>query len=110
MSSEPNLFSVAAIADFKYDVVTVEKLTYDHFITIEGKKYNLEDLVDDINSIGNDIYWSDSEPVGDLFMKLGILSYKGNGRWCARATPGPNLEKFHDIFTKELEKARKSVK
>ena len=71
------------------------------YVIIDDKKYDLEDIVDDINAIGDNIAFMPDDIHTKLFLDLKILSHPGSFRNCFPAKAGENLEHYRKLFTEK---------
>ncbi len=104
MSDEATLFQHDAFEKFKETAVAsyTERTVRDHWITIDGEKYSVENINDTLDAVGGEDVVVRDDKYGKLFLKLGVLSSLGSSRWYMSASLGPNWKAFREVIDERL--------
>lgn len=102
-----DLFERKAFEDLKaegLDVTVTDRTVSDYWITIEGERFDAEDLYASLQEVNhsNDTILTFERKKMNILKKLGVVDHEGSSRWCMGAELGPNGEEFIKVLREEL--------
>jgi len=82
-----------------------ERTTYDYFITIDGKKYDADDLYHTLDAVTGGDITIDEYPNGKMLLENKVVKSLGSQRNMMGATEGENFVEFRNALRAGLEES-----
>jgi len=105
MQKESDLFQTVDFKNFingPFEVTKTERVVVhvDRTIKIDDHIFDLNDIVETLQSVTDDTIEITNRKMGEMFLKFGVLKSLGSSRWMTGAYPGPNYQEFYNQMEK----------
>lgn len=99
---ENDLFTSTNFASINITGSAVSRTHIDHYITIDGVKYEYHDLHEAVDGIEDHVLTN--RKMIEMLKRYGVIDNEGSSRWASSGSKGPNHAEFLKMIKAEFDK------